>query len=147
MLNRPLFGKHVASRSSSCKVQRCNNFFVTDEHFAPENGWLEDVCRSFWGIFGLFSGAKLLLVSGSVTWNLKDQPFPVTSRAKGTWRTPKDHHITRKQIQQQQHLSLCPSCLLSKKTPPLYNTTRKTQSKKGTLSSNLIKFSFNWIRI
>ncbi len=33
--------------------------------FAPENGWLEDFLVSFWG-FGLFSGAKWLLVSGRV---------------------------------------------------------------------------------
>ena len=74
MLNRPLFGKHVAS--SGFQLQgptmqqvlrwECYTLPERDEHFAPENGWLEDVCRSFLGIFGLFSGANLLLVSGSV---------------------------------------------------------------------------------
>ena len=34
---------------------------------APENGWLEYDPASFWGVnFGLFSGANLLLVLGSV---------------------------------------------------------------------------------
>ena len=38
----------------------------TNSKFAPENGWLEYCTCFLLGRLGLFSGADLLLVSGSV---------------------------------------------------------------------------------
>ena len=53
--------------SNGCFPHKCNSLPETNRKLAPGNGWLEDdTCFVFWVPRGLFSGAKLLLVSGSV---------------------------------------------------------------------------------
>ena len=60
----PFLAMEIRSINASQKIRP--NTLPETNIFAPKNGWLEYFLVSFWGPKRLFSGANLLLVSGSV---------------------------------------------------------------------------------
>ncbi len=60
----PFLAMEIRSINVSQKIRP--NTLPETNIFAPKNGWLEYFLVSFWGPKRIFSGANLLLVSGSV---------------------------------------------------------------------------------